>query len=108
MQAKDAAFLDSGLKDERYLLNALTALLLCMEQTFTQSSVWGEDLPKAFSAALDVYVASGHIIKIHDAITTILSETQLPLQAVPRTTKLLDKEATEKILVLIVENRLRL
>ncbi|KZP26036.1 hypothetical protein FIBSPDRAFT_887698 [Athelia psychrophila] len=74
---KVMAFLGPGHRDRRLALNVLTAILLCMEQTFTQASAWGDGLPKAFSAALDVYVASGHILKIQDAITTILSGKKL-------------------------------
>ncbi|KZP15286.1 hypothetical protein FIBSPDRAFT_1048222 [Athelia psychrophila] len=110
LRAKVAAFLHSGLKDQRYKLNALTAILLCMEQTFTQASAWGEGLPKAFSAALDVYVASGHILKIHDAITTITLGKQLLAHGtnrVGRKLKHLDEEIAAKINTLIVENRLR-
>ncbi|KZP15264.1 hypothetical protein FIBSPDRAFT_1048202 [Athelia psychrophila] len=75
-----------------------------MEQTFTQASVWGEELPKAFSAALDVYVASGYILKIHYAITTITLGKQLPLLRRGR----LEDETAEKLLAPMVENRLRL
>ncbi|KZP06995.1 hypothetical protein FIBSPDRAFT_875966 [Athelia psychrophila] len=100
LEAKNTAFLNSGQKDKRFLLNVLTAILLCMEQTFTQASAWGDGLPKALSAALDAYVASGHIRTVQDAITTVLSGKELSWR--------LDEEMVEKITAIIVENRLRL
>ncbi|KZP03857.1 hypothetical protein FIBSPDRAFT_879071 [Athelia psychrophila] len=60
-----------------------------MEQTFTQASAWGEGFPEAFSAALEFYVASGDILKIHDG-------------------RHLDEQTAAKIYTLIVENRLRI
>lgn len=77
-------------------------MLLCMEQTFTQAAAWGEGLPKAFSAALDAYVTSGHIIRIHDAITQITVGKQLPLLH-----RRLEEKTAEKFFALVVENRLR-
>ncbi|KZP15283.1 hypothetical protein FIBSPDRAFT_1048219 [Athelia psychrophila] len=109
LRAKDAELHNSGLEDQHYNLNALTAMLLCMEQTFTQASAWGEGLPKAFSAALDVYVASGHILKIHDAITTITLGKQLSVHSTSRYGRKLEhltEEMAAKINTLIVENRL--
>ncbi|KZP27021.1 hypothetical protein FIBSPDRAFT_328352 [Athelia psychrophila] len=93
------------------MLNALTALLLCMEQTFSQASAWGTGLPKAFSVALDFYVASGNILKIHDAITTITLGKQLFVPPVGQRggpARRLDEEMVAKINTLIVENRLRI
>ncbi|KZP26020.1 hypothetical protein FIBSPDRAFT_855315, partial [Athelia psychrophila] len=92
--------LNSGQKDKCFSLNVLTAILLCMEQTFTQASAWGNGLPEAFSAALDAYVASGHIRTVQDAITPVLSGKKLSDR--------LDKEMIEKMMAIIVENRLRL
>ncbi|KAF7984658.1 hypothetical protein HWV62_12912 [Athelia sp. TMB] len=60
----------------RFKLNALAALCLCMEQTFSQASAWGRALPPAFEAALDAYVASGHIRVIQDGIARILAERE--------------------------------
>ncbi|KZP03852.1 hypothetical protein FIBSPDRAFT_968639 [Athelia psychrophila] len=109
LQVNDAAFLNSGRKDGGYMLNALTALLLCMEQTFTQASAWGKGLPKAFSAALDFYVASGHIRKIHDVITTITLGKRLFVHHTDqygRKSKHLNEEMVAKINTLMAENRL--
>ncbi|KAF7983447.1 hypothetical protein HWV62_21716 [Athelia sp. TMB] len=60
----------------RFKLNALAALCLCMEQTFSQASAWGRALSPAFEAALDAYVASGHIRVIEDGIVRILAERE--------------------------------
>lgn len=79
-----------------------------MEQTFTQASAWGEDLPKAFSAAMDAYVASGHIVKIQNAITSILFGKQFTVHSEDEGLAGLDGEMVDKIMALIVENRLRM
>lgn len=77
-----------------------------MEQTFTEASAWGASLPEAFSVALDAYVSSGHMLKIHDALTTILSGRELKFSDMRRYT--LGNELEKEIMALLVENRLRM
>ena len=43
-----------------------------MEQTFSQASAWGRELPRAFEVALEAYLTSGHIRVVQDGIARIL------------------------------------